>query len=183
MKLYIPIILGTARELRESLKVAKKVFEFAKTLDIETELIDVKDFLQGSTFGKNDKIEEWRAVAKKADGFVFVTPEYNHGYPGELKIFFDNLDKEYNHKPVAYVGVSSGPIGGARAIEQLRLTAITLKMIPIASVVYFSNVKDNFDEQGNLKNSEDWLKLFDKLFSELIWYALNLREPRLKLNS
>ena len=90
MSLYIPIILGTAREGRKSEMVANYVLNNIKKLGVETELIDVRDFIQGSTYGINDKIESWKNKAIQADGIIIVTPEYNHGYPGELKIFLDN---------------------------------------------------------------------------------------------
>lgn len=57
----------------------------------------------------------------RADGLVIVSPEYNHGYPGEMKLMLDQLYKEYNRKPVGICGVSSGALGGARMVEQLRL--------------------------------------------------------------
>ena len=63
------------------------------------------------------RFPEWRDAIIRADGLVIVTPEYNHGYPGSLKSVLDLLLKEYIHKAVALVGVSSGPWGGTRVIE------------------------------------------------------------------
>lgn len=176
--LYIPIILGTARHERRSAHVAKAVLDFVKKLDVETELIDVKDFPQTYTQEPTDKIKEWFTKAERADGFIVVTPEYNHGYPGELKMFFDNVYKECNHKPIGFVGVSTGPLGGARGIEQLRLVSIEFQMVPLHNAAYFGMAINNIDEQGSIKNSEELDKKLTNLTNELLWYARVLKAGR-----
>src|SRR5262245_58802077 len=117
-KLSIPVILGTARSGRESEKVAKFVHEFAVQHGFLTELVDVRDYLQ--SFTEEKELTAWKEKATAADGFIIVSPEYNHGYPGELKMFLDSAYVEYNHKPLGIVGVSDGMAGGIRMAEQLR---------------------------------------------------------------
>lgn len=180
--LYIPIILGTARQGRRSENVAREVLDFAKTLEIETELLDVRDFPQRYTQEPTEKMKEWQTKAERADGYIVVTPEYNHGYPGELKMFLDHVYKECNRKPIGFVGVSDGVLGGARGIEQLRLVAIEFQMIPLRTAVYFRNVLELFDEQKKLKDPADWRKRLGLLFDECLWYARVLREERLEWN-
>ena len=182
MKLFIPIILGTARENRASENVAKFVLgEIAKFTDIETEIIDVRDYRLEAT--DNTKTQE---VAKKlsekisrADGLIIVSPEYNHSYPGELKMMLDMLYQEYFKKPVGICGVSMGGLGGARMVEQLRLVAIELRMVPIREAVYFSNVSKLFDESGNI-NDQSYISRFKTFMDEMSWYAKTLKEAREK---
>jgi NAD(P)H-dependent FMN reductase len=161
MNLYIPIILGTAREGRRSEQAARYVLGQAQGLEsVETELIDVR--------GAN---EDFAQKAEKADGFIIVSPEYNHGYPGELKEFLDRLYNEYHKKPVGFCGVSTGGMGGARAVEQLRLVAIEFHMVPIHEALYFSNIKDGIDEEAFTQRAA-------KFFEELLWYAKALKTAR-----
>jgi len=166
-RLFIPIILGTAREGRESEKVANFVLSETKKYGFETELIDVKNFAATATWAKkkeiNDKLSE---TIKRADGLIIVSPEYNHGYPGELKMFLDNLYQEYFYKPLAICGVSAGNLGGARMAEQLRLVAVELHLIPIREAVYFSSVKNLFDEKADIKDGS-YSERLKAMFKEL----------------
>src|SRR2546428_9188781 len=120
-KLFIPLRLGTPRKNRESEDVAKWVLaKLHEREEIESQYFDVCDFhLPNDHYGQEikDQFPEWRDAIVRADGLVIVTPEYNHGYPGPLKGVLDLLLREYVHKAVAFVGVSSGPWGGTRVIE------------------------------------------------------------------
>jgi NAD(P)H-dependent FMN reductase len=111
-KLFIPLLLGTPRNDRESEHPATWVFSKLKERDdIETQYFDVRDFdLPQDDYGEAIKeyFPEWRDAMLKADALVIVTPEYNRGYPGALKWVLDMLLKEYIHKAVACVSVSAG---------------------------------------------------------------------------
>lgn len=172
-KLYIPILLGTGREGRQSEKVARfALFEAAK-FGFKTELVDVRDFANPVTIPPeqpNAKIEPWRKIIKRAHGLIIVTPEYNHSYPGELKIMLDALEDEYRRKPVALCTVSSGPIGGARLGELILPVLHSLHMVVVTPPVYFPKVKELFDEQGMITDGKYKEKL-NKLFTNLAWYA------------
>lgn len=182
--MYIPIILGTAREGRQSEKAANYMLREAQKLeDVEAELIDVRDFrIQASdNTGNLPEAQKFAEIATKADAFIMVSPEYDHGYPGELKMMLDMLYKEYNRKPVGICGVSAGGIGGIRVVEQLRLIAIEFQMVPIREAMYFSPVQNLFDEQGNITD-ESYSKRVQVFFEELLWYARALKEARDKDN-
>ena len=179
--LYIPILLGTARKGRHTEQAARFVFEEAKKYGrFETELIDPRDFLTApATEGMTEeKAKEWSGIMTRADGLIIVSPEYNHGYPGELKMMLDQLYKEYNRKPAAICGAGGG-LGGARMVEVLRVALIELQMAPIRSAVYFSNIKNLFDESGAIRD-ESYRGKVRKLFEELEWYARALKEAREK---
>src|SRR2546430_15014963 len=119
-KLFIPILLGTVRQNRESEKVAKLLFaKVSVHPEIETVLLDPRAMnLPMDDEGENLKFKnpQYRNAIMRADGLIIVSPEYNHGYPGSLKRTLDILLKEYIHKAVALVGVSSGSWGGTRVI-------------------------------------------------------------------
>lgn len=152
-KLFVPVILGTAREGRRSEAAAKFMVEQVKKASLETELIDVRNYLHKATQETFPEQQELGEKLKRADGYVVVSPEYNHGFPGELKLFLDTFYQEYARKPVGICGVSAGPNGGVRAVEQLRLVFIEFHAVPIREAVYFRNVQDLFDEQGAMKNA------------------------------
>ncbi len=172
-KLYVPVILGTARKERASEKVAKFVLTEAESYGFETELIDVRDHMLGETvppWDADERTSPWKAVAARADGFIVVCPEYNRGYPGELKILLDSAFEEYKGKPFASVGVSSGTIGGARGVENLRPVIIGLDGISIKNAVYFGPVGDLF-EGDTLKDSEPFQKMTKFMFDQLVSYV------------
>jgi NAD(P)H-dependent FMN reductase len=178
--LNIPIILGTARDGRESIKVAKYIKSEIKN-KVQTEIIDVKDYDESSTIPAwidNPKIEDFSKKIDNSDGIILVCPEYNHGYPGEFKIFFDGLYKEYNRKPIGIIGVSSGGIAGARVVEMLRQVVIAAEMVPIKNALYFPNVSDKFDEKGNIIDQEEYKERIEGFMSELKWFAQVLKEGR-----
>lgn len=179
---YIPVILGTAREGRLSEGVAKFVLsEFKKREGIKTELIDVKDFLIDHTIpGWDDdpRTKKWRDIALRADGFIIVTPEYNRGYPGELKLLLDSAYNEYNRKPVGLAGVSDGRFGGASAVELIKPTLAELGLVVMRGAVRFSNVAELFDDAGALKEPDYFVKSLSRLFDSLIWYTRALKTAR-----
>jgi NAD(P)H-dependent FMN reductase len=82
----------------------------------------------------NELGKKWAAKISEADGYIIVSPEYNHGYSAVLKNAIDWVFPEWRNKPVGFVGY--GNAGGARAIEQLRQVAIELQMVPIRSAVH-----------------------------------------------
>jgi NAD(P)H-dependent FMN reductase len=109
-KLFIPILLGTTRPKRQSVKVAKLVEEIGFTIpEIEVKLIDPLDY--NFPFDGNDeenKDHRYTKITGQADAFFIVTPEYNHSFPGTLKRMLDSELSNYIHKPVAIAGVSNG---------------------------------------------------------------------------
>lgn len=180
-KLFLPVILGTSRKDRQSEHVANWIC--AKILErdgVETQLFDVRDFdLPRDNYGTEigGDFPEWRDAIVKADGLVIVTPEYNHGYPGNLKSVLDLLLKEYIHKAVAFVGVSAGPWGGTRVIESMVPMVRELGLAASFTDLNFPKIRDKFDEDGKLLDDayEDRVKGF---LDELVWMATTLRWGR-----
>jgi NAD(P)H-dependent FMN reductase len=178
-RLFIPIILGTARRGRQSENVAHFIFEQTKKrVGIETELIDVCELpMKLDDAGEQMKDPKFAATVERCDGLIIVTPEYNHGYPGLLKHALDMNLKEYIHKAVGICGVSAGSFGGARVIEALLPVMRELGLVTIFWDVNFGNVEKLFDEQGNLLDQK-YVRRLDKFLNELIWMARVLRYGR-----
>ena len=170
--LFIPIILGTARQGRRSEHAARFIFEQTKKrADVETELIDVcKLTLRLDDAGEQMKDPTFSATIERCDGLIIVTPEYNHGYPGLLKHALDMNLKEYIHKAVGICGVSAGPFGGARVIEALLPVMRELGLVTIFEDVNFAKVQEIFDEQGQLLD-QSYVRRVDKFLNELTWMA------------
>ena len=161
MALNIPVILGTVREGRKSFFPAKFLVEKLAAAGVETQLVDFKEMplpffnselmpvqLKGKYPDAN--VQKWSEIAYKADAFVIVTPEYNHGYPAVLKNALDWLYLEFDHKPVGLAGVSEGILGGARALEQLRPIMENFSMHAIRETVLFGRAQNVFDAHGKL---------------------------------
>ncbi|HEX8474090.1 MAG TPA: NAD(P)H-dependent oxidoreductase [Pyrinomonadaceae bacterium] len=177
--LFIPVILGTARQGRKSEHVARFVFdEVAKREGVETELIDIRDInLPTTDAGETIKDAHFSATVERADALVIVTPEYNHGYPGLLKHVLDTNLKEYIHKAVGVCGVSAGGFGGTRVIENLLPVLRELGLVTIFQDGNFSNVGALFDNDGKLLDAS-YIRRIDKFLKELIWMAKTLRYGR-----
>src|SRR5437660_8650771 len=150
--LFIPIILGTARQGRESEHAAKLVFEQTKKrAGVETEFIDVRTLpMKLDDAGEQMKDSKFSATIERCDGLIIVTPEYNHSFPGLLKHALDMNLKEYIHKAVGICGISAGIMGGARVIESLLPVMRELGLVTIFEDVNFGSVGKLFDKQGKL---------------------------------
>jgi NAD(P)H-dependent FMN reductase len=148
--LRIAIILGSTRPGRNGEAVAKWVYQIAqKRTDAEFELVDIKDFdlplldepippSMGQYSKPHTKV--WAAKIGCFDGYVFVTPEYNHGISGALKNAIDFLFAEWNNKVAGFV--SYGGAGGVRAVEQLRLVLAEVQIATVRNQVLLSLLSD-----------------------------------------
>src|SRR6476661_1365314 len=146
----IGIILGSTRPNRIGEQVATWVLEHAAGRDdAEFELVDLRehplphlDEPMPPSLGQyqNEHTRRWAAKIASFDGFVIVTPEYNHGPSGVLKNALDFLYAEWNNKAVGFV--SYGNAGGARAVEQLRMAAAELQMADVRQQVALSLFTD-----------------------------------------
>jgi len=183
-KLFIPILVGTTRPKRESIKPAQLIEQVGKTIDeIEVLLVDPNDY--HFPFDGNDeenKDPRYSELTQRADGFLIVTPEYNHSFPGTLKRMLDSELKNYIHKPVALAGVSGGMFGGARAIESLVPSVREMGMVVTFTDLYFPQVQKLFDEKGDIID-KGYIKRIQRGYEELIWMAKVLKWGRENVKS
>jgi len=177
--LSIPVILGTTRKGRMSAHAARFMVEqIERRQDVTTDLIDLSK-LPAPIDDAGESIKD-PAFAEKmtmADALVLVTPEYNHSFPGLLKHVLDSCLKEYIHKAAGIVGVSAGPFGGVRAIQDFLPVIRELGLVNIFWDVNFGNVATVFDASGKLLD-ETFINRADKFLDELVWMAKTLRYGR-----
>lgn len=180
-KLFIPIILGTNRKGRKSEHVANLILqELQKREDVETIIIDVKDFnFPADDYGPNLKAQfpEYVENIKKADGLAIVAPEYNHSYPGSLKTLMDICYEEYEKLAVGIASVSVGPFAGIRLIEHFLPILRGFGLVPCSKDLTISNVNDVFSEDGTLQD-EKYLERTNAFLDELIWTTKTLKWGR-----
>src|SRR5213075_2865296 len=123
--------------------------ETKKRAGVESELIDVRKLhMRLDDAGEEMKDPAFSATVNRADALIIVVPEYNHGYPGLLKHALDMNLNEYIHKAVGLCGVSAGPFGGARVIENLIPVMRELGLVTTFTDVNFGKVQTLFDESG-----------------------------------
>ncbi|MGA7954543.1 MAG: NAD(P)H-dependent oxidoreductase, partial [Gloeobacterales cyanobacterium] len=178
--LFIPVILGTPRQGRQSEYVAKFIVEQIAARDgLETELIDIRTMsIAINDAGESLKDPQFSATMERADGLVIVVPEYNHGYPGLLKHILDTCLKEYIHKAVGLCGVSAGPFGGTRVIQNLLPVMRELGLMTIFYDLNFGNVQKLFDESGQLIDKPTYVRRMERFMEELVWMSTVLRHGR-----
>ena len=183
----IGIILGSTRPNRNGEQVAKWVYEIAaQRSDAEFELVDLRDYPLPHldeplppSMGQyqNEHTRQWAAKIGSFDGFVFVTPEYNHSTSGVLKNAIDFLYAEWNNKAVGFV--SYGAVGGARAAEHLRLVAGELQMADVRQQVALSLLTE-FENFSVFKPGDYNRSALDTLLDQVIAWSsalAPLREP------
>lgn len=188
--LKIKIIIGSTRQARFSEKPARWIYEEIKKKDgVEAELLDLRDYpmpffdepispSMAKSGYSNEVVKKWVQKVGEADGYIIVTPEYNHGYPAVLKNALDYVYSEWNNKPVGFV--SYGGVAGARSIEQLRQVAIELQMAPIRSSINIPAFWTLLDENGELKAGafDSMKQSADNFLSQLIWWVKALKTAR-----
>ena len=190
MSLNIKIILASVRESRFGDKPAEWITTITKEKEgLAVELLDLKEY-QLPVFAeavspaqikgeyRTPEINRWAKKIAEADGFIIVTPEYNHGYPSSLKNNIDYLYKEWNNKPVCFVGY--GSTGGARVIQQLRQVSTELQMAPIRNSVHFMSPWFLTETDGTLKAGvfDVYVKSAESMLVQLIWWANALKKAR-----
>lgn len=180
----IGIILGSTRPGRNGESVARWVHEHAADRDAAYELIDLADFplphldeAMPPSLGQyaNAHTKEWSQKIAQFDGYIFVTPEYNHSISGVLKNAIDYLYSEWNNKAAAFV--SYGSVGGARAIEHLRAVASELQIAHVRQQLSFSLVSD-FENYSTFTPAAHHARSASALFDQLEAWTRALKTVR-----
>jgi len=181
----IGIILGSTRPGRNGEQVAKWVYDIAsRRSDAEFELVDLRDYPLPHldeplppSMGQyqNEHTKAWADKIASFDGFIMVTPEYNHSTSGVLKNAIDYLYAEWNNKAVGFV--SYGGVGGARAAEHLRLVAGELQMADVRQQVALSLLTE-FENFSVLKPSDFNVAALDKCLDQVVAWSTALAPLR-----
>ncbi|MFH8800494.1 NADPH-dependent FMN reductase [Streptomyces sp. NPDC017936] len=183
--LKIGIVIGSVRTGRLADTVAQWFLsEIRRRDDMETHVIDLSepalvDELK-LTLEQSPASDGAPTLAERIgglDGFVVVTPEYNHGYPASLKLAIDYVYREWRAKPVAFVSYG-GMAGGHRAVEQLRQVFAEMHAVTLRDTVSFPMVWEKFDDEGRPHDEDGAGKAAAVLLDQLAWWGLTLREGR-----
>lgn len=171
----IGIILGSTRPGRKGEAVANWVLEHAQGRPgAEYELVDLLDHPlphfdagvpQGQAEYASEHTRRWAAEIVRFDGYVFVTPEYNHSIPGVLKNAIDHIYREWNDKAAAIVSYG-GVAGGARAAEQLRLILAEVRIADVRAQVMLSGLWD-YEDRTVLKPSALQPQFLEAVFDQV----------------
>lgn len=174
----VAVIVGSTRPGRKALDVAHWVMATAsKRSDARFELVDIQDFNLPlldepvpPAMGQYSKPHTlaWAEKIAQYDGFVFVTPEYNHGTPGALKNAIDFLYKEWNNKAAGFVGYGSA--GGVRAVESLRLVMGELMVADVRAQVMLSLFTD-FENFATFKPAAHQLQAVDTMLDQVVAWS------------
>ena len=181
----IGIILGSTRPNRNGEQVAKWVYDIASRRgDAEFELVDLRDYPLphldeplSPSFGQyqHEHTRAWADKIASFDGFVMVTPEYNHSTSGVLKNAIDYLYAEWNNKAVGFV--SYGGVGGARAAEHLRLVCGELQMADVRQQVALSLLTE-FEDFSVFKPGEYNTAAVDTMLDQVVAWSAALAPLR-----
>jgi NAD(P)H-dependent FMN reductase len=178
----IAIIEGTTRVQRESIKASRYVADVVgRQQNVEVIFVDPIEFvLPGDGNDPEGKDPHYSAITAKADAFFIIVPEYNHSFPGSLKRLLDSELENYNHKPVAFAGVSNGGWGGTRAVESLVPAVRETGMVVMSWDIFFPRIQDIFDADGTMRAeyTERYEHNTQKLVDELLWFARMLKQGR-----
>ena len=183
--LNIGIILGSTRPNRNGEQVARWVLDIAsRRTDAEFVLLGLRDYPlphldepMPPSLGRyqNEHTSQWADTIASFDGFVIVTPEYNHGIPGVLKNALDFLYAEWNNKAVGYV--SYGAQSGVRSVEQLRLVAGELQMADVRQQVALS-LHTEFENYQVFKPGDHNLPALNAMLDQVIAWTTALAPLR-----
>lgn len=184
-ELRLAIIVGSTREGRFGPRIANWFADTARTHGIfDVDVVDLVDFDIPTRMGQghprqgvySESVRPFATRIAAADSIVFVTPEYNHGYPASLKAAIDALHVEWLAKPVSFVSYG-GASGGIRAIEQLRQVAAELHMVDIRETLSIPFVFGAFDADGSIKDTQ-FETIAKGLLDQLVWWAAALTTAR-----
>lgn len=150
----IVVILGSIREGRINDRIAAWVVGQLKAHGFAPEILDPADpELLPLQTGDKQAVQRLRQRMGGADGFVIVTPEYNHAAPGPLKTLIDAANAEWRARPVGLISYG-GISGGLRAIEALRIVLAELHTVTLRDTVSFASPWRRIDEVGRITDPE-----------------------------
>lgn len=187
-KVRLAVVIGSIREKRFAEKPARWISDLINQReDAEAEIVDLKKYPMAMFAepasplwapSKDEHARRWQEKLNEFDGYVFTAAEYNHAPTGVLKNALDYAGSQVFRKPAGFVGY--GGVGGARAVEHLRLIAVEMQMAPVRAAVHilrndFVAILQGQDiaELAHLKEGAD------ALLNDMVWWGRALRTARL----
>jgi NAD(P)H-dependent FMN reductase len=187
-KTRIGVILSSTRRPRRGEGFARWICDLLALREEATvELLDLREYrLPSYEYEKMPPAIEkdytetlarrWSETIHGLDGYVIVTPEYNHGYPGQLKNAIDHVHMGWWYKPVGFVSYG-GNAGGARAVEQLRSVAVEVRMVPVRGEVNIRLIGLEIDDAAR-PTDPIYAKYAKGMIDQLLWWARVSKDGR-----
>jgi NAD(P)H-dependent FMN reductase len=188
--LQLALIIGSTRPNRFADVPARWVAEgAAERSDFTLEILDLRDWplpffdqptspARAGAGYSNPVVTRWQDRLREFDGFIATAAEYNHGPTAVLKNALDTAYTEWNKKPIGFVGY--GGVGGARAVEQLRMIAVELQMAPVMRAVHIG-LEPSLGVMMQGKALDDYPYLAESrtaMFDQLVWWGRALKRAR-----
>lgn len=173
----IAILSSSVRTERKSHRVALFFKAFLETnYQVETDIIDLAEY-DFPLFHErlrllpdpSENILHFAGRIKSADGIIFITPEYNGGYPASLKNVIDLLFDEWKRKPIALAAVSDGPFGGSQVILALQAVMWKIGAYTVPAKFHVAKVSEAYDQNGVPSNAAASEKAAKGFMDELLW--------------
>ena len=182
----IAVIVGSVRSERQGIKVANWIVKKLKERSHEVFLVDpaelklpLLDKMYKELESPPENLKKLYIAISEADGYIPVTPEYNHSTSGALKNTLDYLLEEYYFKPSGIVSYSAGPFGGVLAANHLRQVLAEMGSPAIPSQLPISKVQNVFGKEGELLD-ENYDRRLKRFLDEFEWYVSAFSEQRKK---
>ena len=197
------VFLGTARDstppkpARLGARVTEAVIEClnSRYAELEVELVDVLDYPTEPAFKPHfayprskapSELNELAEKIESADGFVMVSPEYNHSMSPALANLLNHFGSSlFSYKPSAIVTYSAGQWGGMRAAVAMRTFLSELGCLPVSAMIHVPKPQEIFTADGSVQAHEDkdsWFEYFGRTFNQLIWWAQAAKDYRAKVD-
>lgn len=180
----IAVIIGSVRTGRQGIKVALWIIKKLEERHHEVSLIDpselqlpLLDKMYKEMKNPSENLKKLYRIIKEADGYIVVTPEYNHSTSSAMKNTLDYFLEEYFFKPSGIISYSAGPFGGVIAGNHLRQVLAELGTPAIPSQFPISRVQDVFGDKGELID-KNYDRRSDKFLDEFDWYVNAFLEQR-----
>lgn len=201
MKLLV--FLGTVRDStppnpsRLGVRVAEAVLECLRNRyeKYGIELVDALDYPLEAIFkphfaypkGKAPmQLNELAAKIESADGFIMISPEYNHSMSPALANLLNHFGSSlFSYKPSAIITYSAGQWGGMRAAVGMRTFLSELGCLPVSAMIHVPRAQEVFAADGSPQAGEDkdsWFDYFGRTFNQLIWWAQAAKEYRAQVD-
>ena len=183
--LTIPVLLGSVRRDRMGIRAAHLVMDalaarghapvLVDALELQLPLLDrmYKEYAPGAA---PEVLERLATLYRRADGFLVVSGEYNHGIPPALKNLLDHFLEEYFWRPSGIVCYSAGAFGGVRAAMQLRMSLAEMGMPSVPSLLPIPRIGETLGEDG--AGDERIGRSRDRFLDEFLWYAEALKSAK-----
>ncbi|MGM0505957.1 MAG: NADPH-dependent FMN reductase [Bacteroidota bacterium] len=156
----LSILSCTDRPDANAHRIAESLEPFYRDLGADVHRHSLCEFphgdIVGGKYGESlPSVDAFNQKVMDADGYLWVVPEYNGGFPGILKLFFDYLPfpQALNRKPIALIGEADGSFGALRPVEQLQDLLIYRKAMIYPERVFLSSIGDRLDQK------ETWIDI------------------------